>query len=716
MSDIRESVSSLIADGFAVVPILPGKKNPIDDGWLKKTYTPEHFDAGSNIGVKCGSQSQWRVDVDLDAPEAVRAGRSLLFETGMCHGRPGKPESHWWYICPGTKTESFKDIDGTMLVELRSDGGQTVVPPSVHMSGDVLRWERSGAAMAVGQEDLRRSVCAVAIAALFARHWPKGSRHFAAGHLAGFLLRCGFDAQWVVQIVTTAATVAGDEELEDRVKMAKDTCKNHADGKTTGAPKLKETFGNGEALVSRVYEWTGHENAEVLDRINEDFFVANYGTDTVVGYEKAIRAYDGKPDTVMVLDFEAFRRRFYNQKVGKQKLGEWWLTHPKQRRYERIVFAPHPLRANENDYNSWRGFAVTPDPNPNPENRCGRYLEHLYCVICNEKQDYFEYLLDVKALTAQFPGKPSGVAVVLRGDSGAGKGTMVELFGSLFGIHYMQVSSQAQVTGRFNHHLSNKVVLFADEAVWAGNKQDAGALKRLITEKTITVEQKYMDAVSEPNCLHLFMATNERWVWPATFQERRGFILDVQLKAFATPEYFRAIYDEWANGGAEAFLAFCLQRKVPFNRLGPIPRTTALAEQQQLSMDGVHQWWLDKLMQGELGFDAGWPKFVSTRWLYNDYIEVTNLTGARQRRSTDSAFSAELKKLMPPGANRRKRTTGVNLAKFGPPQIENMQVWGIDLPPLATCRAFFEKVVGVEFEWPYVDPTQPVLGDEVASV
>lgn len=703
MSDIREHVAQLIKDGWGVVPILPGKKNPTDDGWLKKTYQVDDFDPGSNVGVKCGAQSQWRVDVDLDAPEAVRAGQVLLFETGLCHGRPGKPQSHWWYLCPGTKTESFKDIDGTMLVELRSDGGQTVVPPSVHASGDVLRWERNGAPMAIANEDLRRSVRAVAITALFARHWPKGSRHFAAGHMAGFLLRCGFDAQWVVQMVKTAAMVAGDEEVEDRVKIAKDTCKNHADGKTTGAPKIKEVFGNGEAIVARVYDWTGHENGEALDRLNEEYFVANYGTDTVVGVES-------ETDTLMILDFESFRRRHYNQKVGKQRLGEWWLSHPKQRRYRRIVFAPTPLTAHPEDYNTWRGFATEPDPNPNPQDRCGHYLEHIYRVICSEKQDYFEYMLDVMALTVQFPGRPTGVAVVLRGDSGAGKGSFIEPFGRLFGIHFIQVDKQELVTGRFNMHLANKIILFADEAVWAGNKQDAGALKRLVTEKTLTIERKFMDAVVEPNCLHLFMATNDRWVWPATFQERRGFILDVKLQSWATRDYFNALHHEWDNGGAEAFLAFCQQRKVPGDRLSPIPRTEALAEQQRLSMDGLHQWWLDKLQQGEIGVGTGdWPAFVPMRQLYEDFIEVTNLTGARQRRLTETQMAHEMRDMLPPSAKRKRRLSNINVARFGPPVVANVQAYGWDLPPLAECRAVFEKKVGVTFNWPYTEPTQPEL-------
>lgn len=708
MPTLREDVERLIADGWAVVPIVAGKKNPEDTGWLKKTYTSEHFPEGANVGVKCGSLSGWRVDVDLDALEGVAAGQTLLPNTGMIHGRPGKPASHHWFVCTGIKTHTFKDLDGTMLVELRADGGQTVVPPSVHASGDVLRWERNASPLTIAPDDLLNAVRAVAIAALFARHWPSGSRHVAAGHLAGFLLRVGFDGPWTVQIIRTAATIAKDEEVEDRARIAKDTAAKHANGeKTTGGPKLAELFGRGEELAARVYQWMGREGDDLLDRLNEKHFVAEYGSDTVVGTESTT-------DTLMIQDFESFRRRYYNQFVGKKKLGEWWLSHAQQRRYRKIVFAPPPLVAHPEDYNTWRGFSIAPDPNPHPELRCRRYLEHLYTIICDGIQEHFEFLLDVCALTCQFPGRPTGVAVVLRGDSGAGKGSFVDTFGPLFGIHYIQVDKQDHVTGRFNQHLANKVVLFADEAVWAGNKQDAGALKRLVTERTLTIERKFMDAVIEPNCLHLFMATNERWVWPATMNERRGFILNVYLKEHATKEYFNALHEEWQNGGNAAFLAFCLQRKVPGDRLGPLPRTEGLMEQQQMSLDGMHQWWLEKLLQGEIGYGVGWPTFLPSSWVYEDYLRITSDMGAKMRRSTEMQLCQDLQSILPPSSRRRRRLATINTTRYGAPNLVQALRWGWDIPDLATCRAFFEKKVGVPFPWPPADAEQVALpeGDD----
>jgi hypothetical protein len=52
------------------------------------------------------------------------------------------------------------------------------------------------------------------------------------------------------------------------------------------------------------------------------------------------------------------------------------------------------------------------------------FRKHLLEVICNGNSDYFDYLLDYLANMYQIGEKP-GVAVVLVGQKGAGKGTIL---------------------------------------------------------------------------------------------------------------------------------------------------------------------------------------------------------------------------------------------------------------------------------------------------
>ncbi len=90
----------------------------------------------------------------------------------------------------------------------------------------------------------------------------------------------------------------------------------------------------------------------------------------------------------------------------------------------------------------------------------------------------------------QHPRERLGVALVLRGKQGAGKTKPCEVFGSLIPSHYFLVDSARYLTGTFNAHMASCLLLQADEAVWAGDKQAEGRLKGLVTSTEQMVESK----------------------------------------------------------------------------------------------------------------------------------------------------------------------------------------------------------------------------------
>jgi hypothetical protein len=261
--------------------------------------------------------------------------------------------------------------------------------------------------------------------------------------------------------------------------------------------------------------------------------------------------------------------------------------------------------------------------------------------------------------------------------------------------------------GEFNSHLSGKVVVFADEAVWGGNKQQVGALRRLVTERTITVRALYRDAHAQPNCVHLFMATNEDWMWPTALRERRGFILDVPRKEFTLdPNYFEEIHQEWQSGGAEAFLALCLNRELASLFL-KIPATAALLEQQKLSMDSMTAWWLSVLMEGTVGRQAEWPEFVDSMTMYDAYVDASR---SDPHKGNSITLGQKLKALLPGTARTERRYVDVNISRgFGPPVLQRQQRRGWVMPTLAECRKKFDEVAGIDYPWPEMDLVQPEL-------
>jgi hypothetical protein len=93
-------------------------------------------------------------------------------------------------------------------------------------------------------------------------------------------------------------------------------------------------------------------------------------------------------------------------------------------------------------------------------------------------------------------------------------------FGSLWGRHFVTVSDAKHLVGAFNAHLRDCVVLFGDEAFFAGDKKHESVLKTLITEESVVIEAKGVDAEVYPNYVHLILASNADWVVPAGHAER----------------------------------------------------------------------------------------------------------------------------------------------------------------------------------------------------
>jgi putative DNA primase/helicase len=137
--------------GWSVIPVPPRSKNPGYKEWertrLAEADLAERF-AGpdGNIGILTGEPSGWIVDVDLDHPRAVALADVHLPPTPSVFGRPGKLRSHRFYrVTAPVATRKHRSKSAGMIVELRSTGIQTVVPPSIHESGEPITWEAEDA-------------------------------------------------------------------------------------------------------------------------------------------------------------------------------------------------------------------------------------------------------------------------------------------------------------------------------------------------------------------------------------------------------------------------------------------------------------------------------------------------------------------------------------------------------------------------------------------
>ncbi|MBW1924211.1 MAG: toprim domain-containing protein [Deltaproteobacteria bacterium] len=399
----------------------------------------------------------------------------------------------------------------------------------------------------------------------------------------------------------------------------------------------------------------------------------------------------GRPD-ITLSTVADFKTRYANRKipVEKERNGEivtepapvakLWIENKHRRTYENgLVFEPSRKEIS-GAYNLFRGLAVKPDA----KGRCEKYLCHIHDVIARRNEELFKYVVEWMAWKVQHLGKRrSEVALVLRGPRGAGKGCFVQGFGRIFGKHFIHVTNQNHVVGRFNSALKDALLVYVDEGFWAGDKQAEGVLKGLITEDVVNIELKGKDLFQVRNHANFIIASNNNWVVPAGPLERRFCVIDVSGEKVGNRQYFKAIFDEMSNDGVGALLHLLQNYDLTGFDPNNFPKTDALVDQVLRTMGTVGKFWVEALTDGDGEIFGEW---IPTDELYNRYIEFCE-TVKNRHPLTNKVFIRELKTLWPAGVKR------------GRPVIGDVRKWGYEIPDLEQCRAAFEGHIGLKIDW-----------------
>lgn len=439
---------------------------------------------------------------------------------------------------------------------------------------------------------------------------------------------------------------------------------------------------------------------ERLEELNRQYSVVMLGGKCLI-MKQIIDPIFGRKD-VTFSSFGDFRNFYSNEKywlengngkAKKQTISDIWLNQPARPQYQGIIFSP--AQTVPNYYNMWQGFAVEPK-----KGDCSRLIDHIFENIARRDSAIFQYVMSWMAEIVQFPGgKRPGVALVLRGKQGVGKGCLAEYFGKILGNHFLHVTQSNQITGKFNNHLKDALLVFADEAFWAGDKNSEGVLKGMITEDLIMIEPKGKDPFPVRNHVRLMVASNNDWLVPAGPQERRFCVLEVSDRHQQDHDYFGKIWQEMKNGGREALLHTLLEANLDGFDFLNFPKTEALLDQKLSSMSSVGKFWFECLRRGGMrlpdqhdtrsepyarGFV--WEERIPTQELYRFYLNECRDRNDRHP-CTDNAFGKKLKELCP--SMKRKRALGTNGARM----------WEYQTGTLEECRKAFEETLKTTVNW-----------------
>tara|TARA_R110000737_G_scaffold47134_7_gene67103 strand:+ start:16143 stop:18431 length:2289 start_codon:yes stop_codon:yes gene_type:complete len=463
-----------------------------------------------------------------------------------------------------------------------------------------------------------------------------------------------------------------------------------------------------------------HEYAvdPLLAKINNQYAVVQNA-----GAGKCKIIYQDQDNGVMVYqsptDFKAFySNQFIEVDNGDPQkpniripVGKWWFEHPMRRSFNSIAFLPGEEVGN-GVYNLWRGFAYE----AREGGSCDLYLDHVRNVICSGDEEIYKYLINWMSLAVQRPAQPGHTAIVLRGSQGAGKGTFAKTFAQLFGHHGKQITDEKHLTGNFNAHLRDCIVLFADEAVAAGGKNE-GILKALVTEEHLLVEAKGVDAMIERNYLHVIMASNEEWVVPVGVDDRRFVMLDVSDEHVMDAGYWSALNAQLRDGGHEALLHHLLTLDISEFDPRERPKTEALQDQKALSMNPLTSWWHGVLQEGAIGEVS---LVEATTFPTGSLAYEYNSGGGNGGRKSVTKIRVFLERALQKDRINRQLTMKEfedgalpvpSRHQYDGRESETQRPMVFDLPPLKRMRQSFDEVHGGPYDWRDAAEIEPEAGE-----
>ena len=209
-----------------------------------------------NVGIVLGDLSDGIVDLDLDCPEAVALAPDFLPKTNCVFGRPSNPRSHYLYRVskPGPRKPFEGAGNDGMLLEYRAKDCMTVVPPSVHESGESIDFDQDGEPAHVDREELLSAASRLAAATLLARQWIEGQRHELALALGGVFARAEWPLEQAQGFVQAICETTADEEATSRLRDVSDAYDRIAAGENAyGLPRLTDLIGKDR--VEKVSKW-----------------------------------------------------------------------------------------------------------------------------------------------------------------------------------------------------------------------------------------------------------------------------------------------------------------------------------------------------------------------------------------------------------------------------------------------------------------------------
>lgn len=344
-------------------------------------------------------------------------------------------------------------------------------------------------------------------------------------------------------------------------------------------------------------------------------------------------------------------QHFNNVLIGKQSFFTLWNKDPTKQSFRTVGVYAHDVECPDGVLNLWTGYSAEKLPESDAD--VTPMVNHIQSLFGTDA----DFILDWFANMLQFPSSQS-LLIVLQGEEGCGKSVILDFLAYIMGRH-MSIEIQdvkENLFGRFNAHLSGKVLLNINETDRREMMPFIEKLKTMITSPTITIEEKGQKKKVEDNHFHLCMTINPENVLPIKEGSRRFFYSRASSLYIGNTEYFNELFafiEKPKN--QRAFYQFLMNRPVKRKiTIKDIPQSDVMEEMYMLNRDPVEDFAME--------FTGNERTALDNYTMYRQFLQQNGLQFEISRKCFEMKFN---KCMMKYGINSdRKTVDGVKFTYY----------------------------------------------------
>mgnify|MGYP003674775944 CR=1 FL=1 len=228
-----------------------------------------------------------------------------------------------------------------------------------------------------------------------------------------------------------------------------------------------------------------------------------------------------------------------------------WLNDENKRVYEGIDFRPYYKKENDKTkdyiYNLFDGFISKEiEDYKSPD----WFINFINQNISDGNEEVTQYLINYISHIIKHPDENPEIAIVIRGETGTGKDTLIEIIESLFGKLKDMVHRTADMSeifprsdgGSFNSALKNKIVIQLNEADGFDAVKVKETIKDQVTRKYNFIKEKYMKDTKQINYCRIFFVSNQNSPVAIEYNDRRFMMVKTSTINKGNSVYWDNLY------------------------------------------------------------------------------------------------------------------------------------------------------------------------------